>query len=97
MFQIVALFIALIAAGGGHGVYSPAKFLFPYTMSSTFRGNGIEHCFVLLACVQFLIYGLVLACANAVNRLKEAGIVLVIVHGVAVGVAFTLSASAFCP
>ena len=95
--QISALLAAFAAAGGGHGVYSPAKCLFPYTMMSTIRSNRIEGPFLLLACVQFLIYGGVLACFNAQHKLRETAIVLLIVHGLAVGAAFVLSASAFRP
>ena len=89
--------MAFAAAGGGHGICSPAKCLFPYTMISTIRNNGIENPFILLACLQFLIYGGVLAWFNTLNELKEAGVVLLIVHSLVVGAAFMLSAPAFCP
>ena len=95
--QIAALLAAFVAAGAGGGVYSPAKCLFPYTMISTIGNSRIERLFLLLACVQFLIYGGVLACFNAQHRLRETAIVLLIVHGLAVGAAFVLSASAFRP
>lgn len=54
----VALLMALFSAGAGHGSYSIAKILFPYTMLSAFP---ITEPFMVLAVIQFPIYGLILA------------------------------------
>jgi hypothetical protein len=49
--------IALAAAAGGHGSYTPAAILFPYTMLSTRFLDSITTPFVALALIQFPLYG----------------------------------------
>jgi hypothetical protein len=56
----ISLVIAVMAAGGGHGTYMPAKILFPYTMLSTITMERITSPYVLLAILQFPLYGLFL-------------------------------------
>ena len=49
--------MAFLSSGGGHGNYFVAKCLFPFTMLSTTVFESITGPFVLLAFVQFPIYG----------------------------------------
>ena len=58
------LLFALLFAGGGHGTYFPAKVLFPYTMISALLLGTITVPFILLAIIQFPIYGFALGVAN---------------------------------
>jgi hypothetical protein len=53
----VGCFTAVLLAGGGHGSYLPAKFLFPFTMGSIYWLGSITKPFVFLAIVQFPFYG----------------------------------------
>lgn len=61
---LFCLLIALLFAGGGHGTYSPAKVLFPYTMISAVLFGAFTVPSVLLGIFQFPIYGLALGIAN---------------------------------
>jgi hypothetical protein len=67
-FGAVAIWMATAAAGGGHGTYLPAAILFPYSMViSAFLGN-IPRALVVLAFVQYPIYGAVAALVQSPRR-----------------------------
>ena len=53
----VALLLGVASGGAGHGDYFIAKLLFPFTMLSTMFVGSITSPFILLAFVQFPIYG----------------------------------------
>jgi hypothetical protein len=63
---VVAVTIAVWAAGGGHGSYLPGKLLFPYTM--LIAGGSIGFFGMLLAIVQWPLYGVSLALAAPARR-----------------------------
>src|SRR5262249_38380856 len=63
-----ALFVVVVAAGGGHGAYWLAKTLFPWTMMSTAWTRTIAQPYVALAIAQYPLYGIVLDMARARGR-----------------------------
>lgn len=86
----VFLFAGLASAGAGHGDYLWAKILFPFTLLS-FRVSGtITNPFIALAIVQFPLYGLLLANANAKRRYLPSLVALLVVHSMAVAACFLL-------
>src|SRR5215213_1263764 len=76
----IALLLGIYSGGAGHGNYFLAKILFPYTMLSTFLFNSIIVPFILLAIVQFPLYGLVLAFGNERGKLFNLVVLLSILH-----------------
>jgi hypothetical protein len=60
----ICLFLAMLSGGGGHGNYFLAKILFPFTMLSTIFFDSITFPFVLLAILQFPLYGLIYGMAK---------------------------------
>jgi hypothetical protein len=65
----LAAFVAVSAAGGGHGTYLPAAILFPFTMLISAVLGRIPACLAAVALVQFPIYGLLLAIDQSPRRL----------------------------
>ncbi len=53
----VALFFAAVSGGAGHGDYFVARILFPLPMLSTRLFQGITSAAVVVAAVQFPVYG----------------------------------------
>jgi hypothetical protein len=53
----VAIVLGVASGGSGHGHYFIAKLLFPVTMLSTLAFKSITPPFILVAFVQFPIYG----------------------------------------
>ena len=75
-----ALLAGFASAGAGHGNYLLAKIVFPYTMLSTLVFDVITAPFLVLAFVQFPIYGAVLGLSNQRGVLRYALLSLSIVH-----------------
>ena len=85
----VSLIISVYAAGAGHGSYIPAVLLFPYTMLTT-RVTGVISPFaIVLAAIQFPLYGIAIARAGAAGRRRRT-MGLILVHGAGVLAAFVL-------
>jgi ABC-type methionine transport system permease subunit len=63
----LALFLAVISGGAGHGHYVAARLLFPFTMASTYVFEAISPPFIVLAILQYPIYGLLVGRA-AIGR-----------------------------
>ena len=80
----IALLLGVGSAGAGHGDYRLAMILFPYTLLSTSVFDSITPPFIILAIIQFPIYGVALGYANEKRRLLSISIVLCVVHGIAV-------------
>jgi hypothetical protein len=93
----VFLFITVLAAGGGHGSYMPAKLLFPWSMAGTAFTASITEGLVAIAIAQFPIYGIVLDWARYAGRFKWGGLVLAGAHFVALDLAFLISNPSFTP
>lgn len=79
-FTPVALFLAVVSAGSGHGDYLWARILFPYTMLLTLRFDTITGPLTWLAIVQFPSYGVVLGVANKYRRILPAAFGLLAIH-----------------
>ena len=89
LFTPIALAAAVWSAGAGHGSYSFAKLLFPYTMLLTLAVGGmITLPLVLLAAVQFPVAGLLLDWAKDSENLLPAVIVICLAHFLAVALSF---------
>ena len=86
----VALFLAVVSGGAGHGHYLAAKLLFPVTMASTYLFESITLPFILLAIVQYPVYGLLVG--RAQNERKGRWIVwsIGVLHFVALVVVLTV-------
>ncbi len=95
--EFAACLVAVGLAGGGHGTYYAAKCLFPYTMIATGFLNVITPPLLILACVQFPVYGVVLSVGNTRGKVGSVTIGVVTVHLAATALAFTFSGVAFYP
>jgi len=86
----VALFMAIMSAGAGHGHYVAAKILFPFTMASTYIWGTITLPFIILAIVQFPFYGWLTGCAIVDRKWKAPAWIVGGVHlALAIFVYFT--------
>jgi len=79
----IALLLGVGSGGAGHGDYRLAMMLFPYTMLSTFVFDSITVPSIVLAIIQFPLYGIALGYANQRGRFVRVAIFLSIVHGLA--------------
>ena len=86
----MALILAIGSAGVGHGDYFWAMILFPYTMLSALVFDEITPPFILLAIIQFPLYGIMLAFAAERNRFLLSAIGLAVVHTLAVALMLSL-------
>ena len=85
----VCLFLGLVSTGAGHGTYLWARVLFPYTMLSTLIFESITVPFMVLAIIQFPLYGIALEIARRRRRFLYTSAGLSALHFLAV-VIFTL-------
>lgn len=76
----IALLLGVGSAGAGHGDYRLAMILFPYTMLSTTIFDSITTPFILLAIIQFPLYGVILGSASEKGRFVSTSILLSLVH-----------------
>ena len=87
----IALLLGVGSGGAGHGNYRLAMILFPYTLLSTTIFNSITLPFIVLALIQFPVYGFVLGSANEQGRFLSIGIILCVFHGLAAMVMFLIA------
>ena len=86
----IAFFLALLSAGAGHGHYVFARLFFPYSMLLTRWANDtITFPLILLALVQFPLYGAIIGIATSKRPLARligcvAAVLIVVVHAIAV-------------
>jgi hypothetical protein len=92
---VLALGIAFLFAGAGHGTYIPAKLFFPYTMLSTGLFGSILPGFELLAFLQFPIYGVILGIAARIQNLFYTAKVIAAVHLFFTALCLAFSGEAF--
>jgi len=78
------LYFGIASGGAGHGNYLLAKIVFPFTMLSTKAFGSIIAPFILLAIIQFPVYGFILGWANAKNRIFLPAAALLLLHSAAV-------------
>lgn len=82
------LLLAIASAGAGHGDYFWAKVFFPFTLLSVLAFDSITVPFIMLAVVQFPLYGLLLGKANEKGQLLRYLTLLLLVHSLTVLVCF---------
>lgn len=82
------LFLAASSTGAGYGDYFFAQLLFPYTMLSALLFDSITGPFIVIAFIQYILYGCIIGVAFRSGR--ENGAVLVIggIHSAAVILCF---------
>lgn len=80
----------IASAGAGHGNYHRAKILFPLTMLSTVVFASITIPFIVLAVLQFPLYGLLLGRANAKGAFFRWAAGILIIHLLSVFSCFLL-------
>ncbi|MCC9165602.1 hypothetical protein [Pontibacter harenae] len=80
LFCPVFLIIALLLAGGGHGWLEPAIILFPLGLLSIVVTDSLNVVSLLLAVIQYPLYGLLLDKAQAINQLKRFTISILLFH-----------------
>ncbi|MBI5323406.1 hypothetical protein [Bradyrhizobium sp.] len=97
LFAPLALYLVVLAAGGGHGTYYAAKLPFPWTMMSTAVTKSITQPSVVLGIAQYPLYGIILDVARSKGRLTPAVLTLVAVHLCAIMLAFVISNPSFTP
>lgn len=86
----VALLMAFVSAGAGHGDYVLAMFLFPYSMLLSTFTQYLTTPLILLAIAQFPVYGIVLGLANRKGWIGLGVGVLIVAHMVAALAALSL-------
>ena len=91
----ICIFLALFSAGIGHGDYLWAKILFPSTMLLTLIFESITTPGIILAIVQFPLYGVVLGLANRRHKFAHMAIALIVLHLLAVIIFFMLESPNF--
>lgn len=84
------LLAAVASAGAGHGSYSLAKILFPFTMLSTLVFGSIIAPAIALAVLQFPFYGFILGRANVKGSFGTWLAPLLLIHILAVTACFIL-------
>jgi hypothetical protein len=85
-----AALLALASAGGGHGHYELARALFPFSMLLTpLAGDTITAPLIVLALVQFPLYGAAIGFAAANGRAGLVALILLVLHGVAAALCFS--------
>ena len=87
----IALLLGVGSGGAGHGDYRLAMILFPYTLLSTSVFDSITPPFIILAIIQFPLYGVALGYANEKGRLLSMSIVLGVVHGLVLSAMFLVA------
>lgn len=87
----IALLLGVGSAGAGHGDYRLAMILFPYTLLSAVIFDSITIPFIILAIIQFPLYGIALGQANEKGCLISMSILLCVVHGVALTAMFLVA------
>ena len=84
------LFLGIASAGSGDGSYFLAKILFPFAMLSTVVSGSITDPSILLAIVQFPLYGVAFGVANIIGKLLPLAVGLLLLHAIVVALCFLL-------
>ncbi len=95
LIAIPLAFFTVLAMGGGHGTYLPARLLFPFTMFSTFLGGSITSPFIVIGLVQFPIYGLLSGIFYRLGRVRAGMIGVALVHCAAIVLNFIVPTEFF--
>jgi hypothetical protein len=95
MVTPVFLYLGIASGGAGHGHYLLAKILFPFTMLSTRAFGSIVAPFILLAIIQFPLYGFILGSANVKGRMFLSFIGVFLIHLLAASACFVVLSENF--
>src|SRR6185295_15807631 len=86
----VALYMAVISAGAGHGDYALAKILYPFSMLLTkVTDDTISMPSVIVAMIQFPVYGVALGLCKTKNSFLTIAGLLFAWHTIAIGTCFS--------
>ena len=88
------MLLAIAAAGAGHGTYLVAGLLFPFTMLSTVWTKSITAPFMILACVQFPLYGAVIGSDRSSAGFRMRAFAIGAIHLIAFIVVLAFGSSA---
>ena len=91
----IALFLAVVSGGAGHGHYVAARLCFPFTMASTYVFETITVPFIILAFVQYPIYGLLIGRAIKEKKARPVAWTLGVLHLALVAVLFVAPSQGF--
>ncbi|AKQ44581.1 hypothetical protein TH63_01290 [Rufibacter radiotolerans] len=72
--------VALFLAGGGHGWYEPAIVLFPFGLISILLFKIITTPFIILAILQYPLYGFFIDLTEDFKKQKKVIISIVLLH-----------------
>jgi hypothetical protein len=89
------LWVAIASVGGGHGHYLGAKILFPFALLSARILGSAFASLILLALVQFPLYGLMLGKANVKRQFLPCLATLLAIHTLATAACFIFSGENF--
>jgi hypothetical protein len=81
----------MFATGGGHGMYAPLVFFFPYGMLAAIAGGEIARAALVLAFLQPVAYAILLSIAEVRDSLRR---VTIRTFGVHLAVALIAAAAA---
>jgi hypothetical protein len=84
----ICLLLGIASGGVGHGDYVLARILFPYTMLSALLFDVISAPFILLAVLQFPLYGFALGKAAERKRFLLVFLILLAAHALAAAACF---------
>jgi multidrug efflux pump subunit AcrB len=82
-FTPIAILIAFASARLGHGDYFWATVVFPYTMLSTAAFREITAPFIVLAIVQYPVYGALLSWACRRQHFTAVSVSVIVLHAAA--------------
>ncbi|MGH9364584.1 MAG: hypothetical protein ACRD1B_04880 [Thermoanaerobaculia bacterium] len=89
--ESLLLFVAVKAAGGGHGTYLPAILFFPYAMAIAVPVGSIAIPLVMLASVQFPAYGAVIGATWRSRKRSTVWLTVAVGHLAAAAIAGILA------
>jgi hypothetical protein len=86
----IAIILAVLSAGVGHGHYEFARLFFPHTMLLTrLTDDSITVPLIILALAQFPLYGAIIGVTGSRNSAALTAALLLVVHVVAAIICFS--------
>jgi hypothetical protein len=74
------IIVAVFAMGAGHGTHIPAIVLFPYGLMGVLFQDRISLAFMVIAILQYPLYGFIIDKANSPNQLRLSLLTLLVTH-----------------
>jgi len=90
LIEVILLIVCVFLAGGGHGTYIPMKIFFPYTMLSTINNTSISGAFIIIAIIQYPIYGIIVQYAKSEKLKRTRFAIISVIHIIAMILALIL-------